>query len=181
MKNLPKQIKIALLLIVCAVVYSTIKSVAVDVAKVFNDNVYYTSTYSEVCQRQVSDYDGFYNQFMDQNDIAFINKETFIEVTNIVMSNRKDGEQLAWKWVHENQNIPFAEFTAFYHILVGSINQRYEENRKIEREKQRIVKEQNQLISVYPNNIYNRLLGIKPLKYQFGYISTKTLTKFNIR
>ena len=74
-------------------------------------------------RKQITNWDGYYNIFIDKSKNANINKETFIEVTNIVMSARKDSQNLAWKWNQENQNIPFEEFTYFYKELSSFISE----------------------------------------------------------
>ena len=136
--------------------------------------------YDKVVSKQITNYDGYYQAFSDKMINANINKETFIEVTNIIMSNRKDGEGVAWKWVTENQQIPYSEFSYFYKELSLFINSRYGDNMKIEEEKQEIVREHNLLLESFPNNYYNVILKIKFLKYKAGYITSATKEKFNL-
>jgi len=81
------------------------------------------------------------------------------------MSARKDGNNIAWKWVQENQNIPFEEFTIFYKQLSSFISQKFNENLAIERQKQAIIQKHNLLISTFPNNMYNKWLNIPVLVY----------------
>ena len=94
------------------------------------------------------------------------------------MSNRKDGQNLAWKWVKENQQIDYKEFTKFYTDLSNFTSERYKENNSLERRKQQIVKEQNVLISTFPGVIYNYFLKFDPLEYKAGFITQETKTLF---
>jgi hypothetical protein len=94
------------------------------------------------------------------------------------MSNRKDGENLSWKWTQENTNIPFEEFTHFYKQLSSFISQRYSENLVIEREKLNVVEEQNLILNTFPNNLFNNFLKIELLSYTEGFISEETKNKF---
>lgn len=142
---------------------------------------YYLSlqlSYNKINQEQVSNYDGYYLTFNDKRINANINKDAFIEVTNIIMTNRKDGQNVAWKWMQENQQIPYNEFTSFYKELSSFISERYQDNMLIEKNKQIIVKDHNLLISTYPNNLFNKILDINPLIYKAGYISNETKSKF---
>lgn len=147
-------------------------------------NVYNQTTairlYSDaVIQKQRTNYDGYYQTFIDKQSNASVNKEVFIQVTNIIMSNRKDGKNLSWKWVSENQQISYEEFTTFYKELSKFISERYQDNMAIEEQKQELVRKHNLIISVYPNNIVNKyILGIDKLVYKEGYITEFTKNKF---
>jgi hypothetical protein len=94
------------------------------------------------------------------------------------MSNRKDGQNLAWKWSQENQQIPYEEFTVFYKELSSFISERYFDNMKIEREKQALVQSHSKLLQIFPNNLYNKIIHIQPLKYKQGFVSNKTKQLF---
>lgn len=50
----------------------------------------------------------------------------------IHMEGRHDGAQVTWKWLQENQNIPYSEFTKFYGDLSGFVNGQREEYYKLE-------------------------------------------------
>lgn len=182
MKNLPIQIKIILVFLLIIVSSALISNLAAIIyyptVELFNSAKQYSLNYDRATQEQISNYDGYYQAFMGKQTNANINKETFLIVTDIIMSNRKDGQSLSWKWVHENQQIPYHEFTNFYKDLSEFIEVRYADNMKIEREKQRIVQEHNLLLIKYPNNIINKWLNIKPLTYKHGFISDSTLNKF---
>lgn len=179
MKNLPINIKVILGIIGLLIVLSVTNKAYDTVVTLYNTSKELELDYNKITQEQVSNYDGYYQAFQDKQANANISKETFIEVTDIIMSNRRDGQSLSWKWVTENQQIPYEEFTVFYKELSNFINIRYEDNMRIEREKQRIVNTQNLLLSKYPNNIINKwILSIPKLKYKAGYISSNTKNRF---
>ncbi len=179
MKKLPLNIKIIITAIIVMLFISTTGKVYNATVSLYNGTKELQLSYGKITQEQISNYDGYWLAFTDKQDNAKINKETFIEVTNIIMSNRKDGENVAWKWTHENQQIPYEEFTVFYKELSSFISVRYQDNMRVERSKQDIVARHNLLLAKYPNNIINKVLDIDPLTYKAGYISESTKQKFN--
>lgn len=178
MKNLPINLKIAGTLIVLLLLFSGFKSIYNTTVGLYNSTKELQLSYDKVVQKQISNYDGYYLAFQDKQTNANINKETFIQVTDIIMSNRKDGLNLSWKWVQENQQISYEEFTYFYKQLDSFITERYLDNMNIEQQKQSIIQQHNLLLSTYPNNIINRFLDIQKLEYKAGYISNNTKDKF---
>lgn len=174
MKKLPIQIKIVVIIIVILLITKTIS----PLVTIYNSTTELRLSYNKEVQTQLTNYDGYYLAFIDKQDNATVNKETFLQVTNIIMLARKDGENLAWKWNTENQNIPYSEFSDFYRELSNFISIRYQDNMVIERNKQDIVQKHNTILVTFPGNIYNKLLGVKQLKYKFGYVSKKTMNRF---
>lgn len=173
-----KIVAFVLILIVLSNVFTTIYSGSKNL---YNTSIVYNGEYIQARDEQVALFDAKYLAFQSKTDLASINKETFITVTQIIMSNRKDGENLSWKWVSENQQIPYSEFTVFYKELTAFVTEQYESLLSIEKRKQSIVAQHNIMIKTYPNNIYNWFIKIKPIEYSFGYISDSTKSKFNIR
>lgn len=174
MKKLPIQIKILVYIVITVLIVKTIS----PLVTIYNSTTELRLSYNKEVQTQLTNYDGYYLAFIDKQDNAKVNKETFLEVTNIIMSNRKDGQNLAWKWNTENQNIPYNEFSDFYKELSSFISVRYEDNMIIERKKQEIVQKHNTILVTFPGNVYNKLLNIPQLKYKFGYVSRKTKKRF---
>lgn len=138
-------------------------------------------SYNQLDQEEVSLWDAKYLTFTEKSKVANINKETFITVTEIIMSNRKDGQNLAWKWLTENQPIPYQEFTIFYRDLSEFINTQYMDIFAIEKQKQDIVKRHNLMLRQWPNNLFNRYMSIDEMNYKAGYVSDSTKKLFNIR
>lgn len=176
--KLPIHIKTLLVIILIVFIYKMTTAVVNPGIDLYNNTKTLELSYNKKVQEQVTNYDGYYLAFTDKKENANISKDVFIKVTSIIMENRRDGQNVAWKWMQENQNIPFEEFTAFYKELSNFITARYFDNMKIEREKQNIVQQHNTLLVTFPNNLYNRVLNINTLKYQFGYVSKDTKNKF---
>lgn len=178
MKNLPITIKIVILLLVVGFIFSMCKSVYSGFTSFYNSTVQYSQSYTTTVENQITTFDNNWLAFKEKSSIANINKETFVQVTQIIFSARTDGQNVAWKWVHENQNIPYEEFTVFYKELSAFTQQRFAENNELERQKQQIVKEHNTLIKTFPGVIYNYFLNIKPLVYKKGFVSKDTKELF---
>ena len=176
---MPKNIKIAITVLVIILVSSLIDQVYTKSKLMYNESKSLQLELNNINQSQIITWDSYYLNFQEQSENVSISKEGFIELANIVMSARKDGQSVAWKWVQENTQIPFEEFTYFYKQLSSFIAVKYEENRKIENQKLAIVQKQNLLIQTFPNNVYNWFLKIKPLQYKVGFVSEETKKRFN--
>jgi len=177
--KLPISVKIVIALLCVGIVYSLFSSLVTNVAKVYNTSVTYKLEYDKLVEAQITTYDNYYIAFKEKSSIANINKETFVQVTNIIMQARTDGQNVSWKWVHENQNIPYEEFTKFYSELSSFTTQRFAENNVIELQKQEVVKQHNLLLTTFPTILYNHFLKIKLLEYKKGFVSQETKILFN--
>ncbi len=168
MKKLPIQVRVLIYGVIAIMIISFIFKVYHKGVNLYNQNKGFEMEYNSLCQKQKTNYDGYYQIFISKKENTSLNKDVFVEITNIIMSNRKDGENLSWKWTQENQKIPFEEFTYFYKEISNIISERFENNMGIEQNKQSIVRQQNLLVSIYPNNIYNKFLKIPLLVYKEG-------------
>ena len=173
-----KNIKIAIGVVVTLLLLSTITGVYNTSKDLYNKSKQLELSYNKIEQQQIVTWDSYYLNFKEQSENVKINKEGFMELATIVMYARKDGQNVAWKWVQENTQIPFEEFTVFYKQLSGFISVKYTENLNIENQKLTIVQEQNLLISTFPNNIYSSFLNINKLNYKVGFLSQDTKNKF---
>jgi hypothetical protein len=97
------------------------------------------------------------------------------------MSSRKDGQNVAWKWVQENQKIPYEEFTKFYSDLIVFVSNQYTKLSDIENVKQGISTEHNLMLVTFPNNWFNKFLKIEPINYKLGYLSDSSSTFFKVK
>ena len=176
---LPKSVKIAIGVILFAMLFSTCSNFFTKGTEIYNSSVSYKLEYQQLEQNQVTTYDNYYLAFKEKSSLANINKETFIQVTNIIMSARKDGANLAWKWNQENQHIPYEEFTCFYKELSAFASTRFQENNELERSKQTVVRNHNTLLTTYPGIVYNHFIKIEMLKYKEGFVSDSTKVLFN--
>lgn len=176
--KLPIAVKIVIGLLFISIVISLISNVYSSFTGLYNSTTTYKLEYKSLEQNQLTTFDNNYLIFKDKSNIANLNKETFITVTQIIMSARKDGMNVAWKWTHENQQIPYSEFTEFYKDLSAFTTTRYTENNSIERNKQSIVKKHNTMLIMFPGILYNHFLKIEPIIYKEGFISKETKTLF---
>lgn len=178
---MPTQIKIIIAVVLSLVIGSFISSTFDNVKQVYNTSIEYNTQLESKTQDVISTYDAYYLSYKDQYDLGSLSKEGFIELAKIAMTARADGKNVAWKWVQENQPIPYSEFSAIYTNLVEFTKERYAQVNNLERQRQAIVQQHNQNILKFPNNLYNRWLGIKPLVYKAGYVSDSTKRLFNIK
>lgn len=144
----------------------------------YNRNINYVNSFEKVQQERKMFYDKMWKTYLTKNTICELNRETFIAVTSIIMQGRSDGQNVSWKIVHENQNIPYDKFTTFYADLSNFVTSQREEYYKLETQAMSIVQQQNSMLDSFPNNIYNKVLDIKKLNYSPGFTSSKTETVF---
>lgn len=145
---------------------------------IYNKSVIYNNDYTQTVQLKQGFYENLWNSFLEQKMITSLNKDAFIEVSKIIMENRKDGDKLAWKWVQETQQIPFSEFTTFYANLSDFIASKRDEYLKIEMKCQSIANQNNTLLDTFPNNVYNKLINRKRINFEYGFAGEKKTTIF---
>ena len=173
-----KYIGIAVLIIL---LYMGIKNPFKPAITMYNRNISYVNSFEKVQQERKMFYDKMWKTYLTKNTICELNRETFIEVTSIIMQGRSDGQNVSWKIVHENQNIPYNEFTTFYADLSNFVTSQREEYYKLETQAMSIVQQQNSMLDSFPNNLYNKVLDIKKLKYDSGFTSYKTEAVFKYK
>lgn len=172
--NYKKWIVWSLIVIFGFMLYGWGKTLVVQSAKMYNKSKMYHNTYIQRVQEKNGFYDKLWKTYLQKEKITNINKETFLQVTKIIMENRKDGQTLTWKWVQENQQIPFSEFTKFYADLSDFISTQREGYFKIETDCQLIANMNNTLLDTFPNNIYNKVIGCDKIKFEYGFLSDST-------
>ena len=148
------------------------------VSDFYNKTIVMQANYMQKSQEKSGFYDKLYKSYTQKTDIATVNKDAFIEVSKIIMENRKDGEQLSWKWVRENQQIPYSEFTYFYKDLSNYIETQRDQYFAIEKQCQVLAKDFNIYISTFPNLLYAKILGIKSIEFEYGFLSDHTNSVF---
>ena len=94
------------------------------------------------------------------------------------MENRADGKNLTWKWLQENQQIPYEQFTIFYADLSDFITKQREGYFSIEKACQVIANQNNTLLDTFPNNIYNHFLKQERINFEYGFLSDSTENVF---
>lgn len=142
--------------------------------KVYNYSKLYHNTYNIKCNERIGFYDKLWKTYLQKEKITNVNKDVFIQVSKIIMENRRDGEKITWKWLQENQQIPYSEFTNFYKDLSSFITQQREEYFKLEKECQLISNQNNILLDTFPNNFYNQFLKCKHIEFEYGFTSDST-------
>lgn len=147
----------------------------------YNTSKKYQNEYVKRVQEKQGFYDKLWKTYLQKEKITNINKETFIEVTKVIMENRRDGEQITWKWLQENQKIPYEEFTRFYADLSDFIASQREGYFNIEKVCQEIANRNNTMLDTFPNNIYNRFLKCDRINFEYGFLSDSTKTIFETK
>lgn len=163
---------------ICLWAYSFIDTNGKKAVDVYNQSVQYHNEYTQKVQEKLGFYDKMWNIYIQKQKITGLNKDVFVEVTKIIMENRKDGEKVMWKWVQENQQIPYDQFTKFYEDLTIFVASQREAYFGIEKDCQLIANKNNTLLEVFPNNLYNKLLGCQKINFEYGFLSEKTTATF---
>lgn len=176
----PSMFKIFLLAMLGVLIYQVSGAVSGS-KKMYNTSIVYHNNYTQTVQEKQGFYENLWNSWAEQKTITSLNKDVFIEVSKIIMENRKDGDKLAWKWVQETQHIPFSEFTSFYSNLSEFIRSERSEYLKIENKCQKIANENNTLLDTFPNNVYNKVIGCKKIKFEYGFESEKPTKIFTLK
>jgi len=160
--------------ILCFWIYKGTKTAVIQGADLFNTSKLYHNTYIQKVQEKKGFYDKMWKTYLAKDKITNINKETFIKVTKIIMENRRDGENVTWKWLQENQPITYSEFTKFYADLSDFITNQRAGYFDIEKQCQRIANYNNTMLDTFPNNIYNKVLGLDKISFEYGFTSDST-------
>ena len=152
-----------------------------DTVNLYNTSKKYQNKYTQKVDEKKGFYDKLWKTYLQKDKITNVYKETFIEVTKIIMENRRDGKDVTWKWIQENQNIPYEEFTKFYADLSNFITEQREGYFNIEKECQLIANQNNTLLDTFPNNLYNKILNCQRIKFEYGFTSDSTETVFKTK
>lgn len=145
-----------------------------SIVKLYNKNIEYVNQLDKQQYARKMFFDKLWKVYLQKYEICELNKNTFLEVTSMIMEGRHDGAQVTWKWLQENQNIPYSEFTKFYSDLSEFVNGQREEYYKLEEACMETVRQQNSMLDSFPNVMYNKVLSIQKLQYDPGFTSTHT-------
>lgn len=185
-KNTPslKNMKLKTIIIWLIVIFSGIwitKKAIKKTSFIYNTSVVYNKNYDQVKNERIGYYDNMWKTYMTKEKIALMNKDVFIEVASLQLEARKDGSQVAWKWVQENTQIPYSEFTKFYSDLSNYIESKREGYYALEKKCMSIVTSHNMMIDTFPNNLWNKIVGRKHLEFNYGFTSDSTQKVFSTR
>lgn len=147
----------------------------------YNKSVIYHNDYTQTVQEKQGFYENLYNSYNEQKMISGLGKDGFIELSKIIMENRKDGNKVAWKWVQETQQIPFSEFTQFYTNLSEFIATKRDDYLEIEKRCQKIANQNNTLLDTFPNIIYNKVINCKRIEFEYGFAGEKQTEIFTLK
>lgn len=176
--NYRKFIKWAIIIFLIIVVFRFGKTIFTQSVFMYNTSKKYHNTYQQKVEEKLGFYDKLWKTYLQKDKITNVNKEVFIEVTKIIMENRRDGENITWKWLQENQPITYDEFTYFYKDLSDFIAGQREGYFAIEKQCQVIANQNNTLLDTFPNNVYNKILKIERIKFEYGLLSDSTNAVF---
>ena len=152
-----------------------------DSKKMYNKSIIYQNDYIQTVQEKQGFYENLWNSWAEQKMITSLSKDTFIEVSKIIMENRKDGEKVAWKWLQETKQISFSEFSDFYSKLSEFIRSERQSYFKIEMRCQDIANKNNTLLDTFPNNMYNKVIGCKRINFEYGFAGEKKTNIFTLK
>lgn len=147
----------------------------------YNKSIIYHNNYIQTVQEKQGFYENLYNSYNEQKMISGLGKDGFIELSKIIMENRKDGNKVAWKWVQETQQIPFSEFTKFYTNLSEFIATKRDDYLEIEKRCQKIANQNNTLLDTFPNIIYNKVINCKRIEFEYGFAGEKQTEIFTLK
>lgn len=176
--NLKKMIWIGVALFLVVAIYKKGRVVADDAIVLYNTSQEYQNNYQQKMEERMGYYDKLWKTFYQKDQIANLNYENFREITIIIMENRKGGDQLLMQWLTENQQIPYEEMTKFYTDLSNFIREQREGYFMLEKQCQVIAKVNNTMLDTFPNNIYNRVLKLEHIEFEYGFLSDKTNKTF---
>jgi hypothetical protein len=147
----------------------------------YNQSVVAYNAYTQKSQQRGVYFDKMAKGYYQKKEISFINFDQFKQITGIIMENKKDGAQLAWKWLSEQKVIPFEEFTSLWKDLSRYVETQREGYYQLEVECQQLANANNTLLGTFPNNVYNMFLGRPYIDYKYGFTSDKTVEVFQTR
>jgi hypothetical protein len=147
-------------------------------SNLYNRSIVYNKEYSKATQALDGYYDNMWKTYATKEKLTFLSKDAFIQVTSIIFDGRKDGASVAWKWVHENQQVPYDQFLSFYKDLSNYAEQKRDGYYALEVNRQQIAAAHNMLIDTFPNNYYNKVLNRPHIDYKYGMLSDSTVKVF---
>jgi hypothetical protein len=176
--NWKRWLKYAILIIIILYGFKFCNIIYKQSVFLYNTCKLYHNAYQQKMEEKQGFYDKLWKTYLQKEKITNINKETFLTVTKIIMENRRDGKNIMWKWLTENQQIPYSEFTKFYADLSNFIAEQREGYFSIEKTCQTIANQNNTLLDTFPNNVYNKVLKLQRIKFEYGFLSDSTENVF---
>lgn len=149
--------------------------------KMYNTSKICQNLYAKKVQEKAGFYEMLWQTYLQKEKITNVNKEAFMQATQLIMENRRDGQSVTWKWLQENQPIDYNTFSQFYADLSAFIADKREGYFNIEKECQALAAQNNMLLDTFPNNFYNKILNCERIQFEYGYLSDSTKQMFKIK
>jgi len=153
---------------------------SIDMKRIYNTNVAYEKSYIQTEQSIMGYYDMTWKTIADKWKISDSAKSAGLQFVKTIYENKKDGQGAGLRLLVESKLVPLEDYNAFYSDLSSYIESQRRGYYELEKQKQSIVASQAVLLDTFPNNLYNKLLGIKKIEYKYGLLSTKTKTDFQL-
>jgi hypothetical protein len=132
-----------------------------------NSEIELRNTFEQKFQERTAFYDKMSKVFNQKSQIAVKNDSSFRKNIDIIMSGRKDSEQVMMKWITEtNPNANYGEVAALYKDLSRAIEAQREGFFGQEKVLQDVIRQHKNLIQRFPNSLYNLFFGRQPLIYR---------------
>lgn len=132
-----------------------------------NKEVNLRNTFAQKMDERTAFYDKMSKIFNQKSQIAVKNDESFRKNIDVIMTGRKDSEQVMFKWITEtNPNANYSEVSALYKDLSRAIEAEREGFFNQEKVLQDIVRQHSNHLDLFPNSFYNMFFGREKLKYK---------------
>lgn len=152
--------------ILLAVLGTIVAVLAVSLITFSNQEVDVRNRFEGKLHMRTSFYDNIHKIISQKVQISNKVDDSFKENVNIIMSGRKDSENVMMKWITEsNPNANFEQVSILYQDLARTIEAKRMEFVTIESQLADIEREHKNLIGKFPNVIFASILGKEPLNY----------------
>ena len=131
-----------------------------------NSEIDLRNAYVQKIDERTSFYDKMYKVLAQKSQIAVKNDASFKENINIIMSGRKDSEQVVFKWITEsNPNADFKAVSEIYKDLSRAVEAERQGFFEQEKFLQDIVRQHSNLVDKFPGSFYNAFMSRDKLSY----------------
>lgn len=131
-----------------------------------NTEINLRNTFDQKIKERTAFYDKMHKVVSQKSQIAIKNDESFRKNIDVIMSGRKDSEQVMFKWITEtNPNANYQEVSALYKDLSRAVESQREGFFIQEKVLQDIVRQHTNHLQLFPNSLYNGFFGREILVY----------------
>lgn len=136
-------------------------------ASVHNEERTLRNTFTAKMDERVAFYERMFDIISKKVQVTKANKDAFKENVQIIMEGRKDSEQVFFKWVTEtNPNAEYKEVAALYKDVSRAIESERIQFFEQEKVLQDIKRQHDNLLDLFPNNIFLAIMGREKFDYQ---------------